>query len=63
MDIEVGWVFTCDGALWLWQTRSRRDRVLHVTVIFGVAKVQANEPGALLITYTTLLKHMVKIRR
>jgi hypothetical protein len=37
MDIEVGWVFTCDGALWLWQTRSRRDHVLHVTVILLVA--------------------------
>ena len=20
MDIEVSWVFTCDGSLWLWQT-------------------------------------------
>jgi hypothetical protein len=37
MDIEVGWVFTCDGVLWLWQTRSRRDHVLNVTVILLVA--------------------------
>ena len=27
----------CDGALWLWRTRSRRDRVIHVTVILLVA--------------------------